>query len=369
MRILFASGGTGGHIYPGLTLAKELLARGEHEVLFVGTKRGLEGELVRREGYPLRFIQSAPLTGGLLKKGASLFQITRGVFEAKRLLSEFKPHVVVGTGGYACGPVVLAAHFAKVPVLLQEQNALPGKTNKILSRFAQIVAVGYEESRKYFPERVQGKLIHTGNPIRREIIEAEPKPRGKTRILLLGASQGARRLNQAAVSLYELAGQGRIELLHQSGPKLFGEARGQLEKAARSMGGEVKEQGDGVAWRGVQLYPYLYDMPKAYSEADLVITRCGAISLAEITALGLPAILVPYPHAAGDHQTYNARALADRGAGILIKDEELTPQRLAQEVAKLLDSPDVLSQMAAKSRQLGKRGATDQIVDLILSLA
>jgi len=119
----------------------------------------------------------------------------------------------------------------------------------------------------------------------------------------------------------------------------------------------------------VQLYPYLYDMPKAYSEADLVITRCGAISLAEITALGLPAILVPYPHAAGDHQTYNARALADRGAGILIKDEELTPQRLAQEVAKLLDSPDVLSQMAAKSRQLGKRGATDQIVDLILSLA
>ncbi len=375
MRVMFASGGTGGHIYPGLTLAQELQRRGEHEVLFVGTKRGLEGELVKRAGYPILFIQSAPLSGGVMTKAKNLWTMQRGIREARALIARFEPQIVVGTGGYACGPVVLAARLAKVPVLLQEQNALPGKANKLLSNWAQAVALGYSQAAPYFPRKVQGKLHFTGNPIREQLLSPPAESAyglvpGKNTVLLLGASQGARRLNQAAAGLYELAGPGkRLQLLHQSGPKLFAEARGQLEQVAAELGGKVTQEGEGVSWAGVHLYPYLYDMSAAYGQADLVITRAGAGSLSEIMALGLPAVLVPYPHAAADHQTYNAKVLAEAGAGILMADSELSAQSLVSEVTELLASPAKLASMAENSRNLGRPKATGRIVDLILSLA
>lgn len=373
MRILFASGGTGGHIYPGLTLAGEL-SRGGHQVLFVGTKRGLEGELVTRAGYQLEFISSAPLVGNPIKKARSLFSTIWGIGEAKKIIAKFKPQVVVGTGGYACGPVVMAAHLAKVPVLLQEQNAIPGKANRFLSRWAEVVALGYSQASAFFPQKEQGKLIYTGNPIRSQILSGGKTGAyglidGKTTVLLMGASQGARRLNQAAASLYELAGpSGSIQLLHQSGPKLYHEAKEQLEAVAKKYGGEVKGEGEGLNWEGVHLYPYLFDMPSAYGQANLVISRAGAISLAEITAMGLPAILVPYPYAAADHQTYNAKALVQAGAGILLADRDLTGEVLHREVTKLLQDKTTLSQMGKASLNLGRRQATEQIVDLILSL-
>lgn len=373
MRVLFASGGTGGHIYPGLTLAGELVRQGEHQVLFVGTKRGLEEELVGREGYRIEFITSAPLSGSMIKRAKSLISIFRGVREARRVIAKFQPQVVVGTGGYACGPVVLAAHLAKVPILLQEQNAIPGKANRVLSRWAEVVALGYSQAAPFFPKSAQGKLTYTGNPIRSQVLTGgqrgayglEP---GKTTVLLMGASQGARRLNQAAVSLYGLAGQGSIQLLHQTGPKLFPEAKAKLEEAARKFGGKIKKEGQGIAWQGVHLYPYLYDMASAYGQADLVISRAGAISLSEITALGLPAILVPYPYAAANHQAYNARALAEAGGAILLEDQLLTGEFLLEKVTEILSSPDQLSKMATASLSQGRKEATGQIVDLILSL-
>ena len=371
MRVLFASGGTGGHIYPGLTLAGELLARGGHEVLFVGTERGLEGELVPRAGYELEFIHSGPLAGNVVNKAKSLLSIGRGVAEAKRIILKFRPQVVVGTGGYACGPVVMAARILGVPVLLQEQNAIPGKANRLLSRGAQIVALGYSQAAPFFPKSVQGKIRVTGNPIRSQLLSQGAEGSygllaGKTTVLLMGASQGARRLNQAAKSLYELAGQGQIQLLHQSGPKLFSEAQAQLEEVATEYGGKVEQEGEGLAWRGVHLYPYLYDMASAYRQTDLVISRAGAISLAEIAALGLPAILVPYPHAAANHQFYNARALQEAGAAIMLEDRSLTGELLAGEVTGLLADSTRLQQMASSSGKLGKKEATAQIVDLIL---
>ncbi len=360
MRFLITGGGTGGHVYPGITIAQAIRDKlPEAEILYIGSRQGLEADVVPRAGFRLETI---PLIGlprqispRILK---AVWLAGRGVAAAGSIIREFQPDVVVGTGGYVCGPVLLAACLYRVPVAIQEQNAFPGLTNRMLSRFARRVFLAYEEAARFFDRR---KIMVCGNPIRPSITEINRRDgAGRlgldpslTTLLVVGASQGARSINQALLTgLPSLLLQPRLQILHITGKRNYEtvqEAMAHLHLAA-AMAARVKT------------VPYLYDMPDAYAVADLVLSRAGAISLAEMTAKGLPLLLVPLPHAAADHQTYNARALATRGAAKLIPDHELSGERILSEVTMLLKDQPALAQMRRASAAAGRPQAVAEIV-------
>lgn len=368
MRVVVTGGGTGGHVYPALAIAQGLLkAKPGIEVLYIGTDRGLEAEVVTRAGLPLATIKVQGLERRRLWKNfKALAQLGQGIWQAYRLLRRFRPQVVVGTGGYVCAPVCMVAAILRIPVILHEQNAFPGLTNRLLSRVARTVCLTFPEAKKYFPSRVE--LVTTGLPIRPEIIATtREEARAKLKIqpdqffiLIVGGSQGARSLNHAALSLFR-AYQGRasLKIFHVAGRKDYEQLKAQAEKAG------IYLDGNG----NITIVPYLHDMHIALAAADLVIGRAGASFLAEVLVKGLPAILIPYPYAAGNHQEYNARALAEKGAAIVIRDSELAKGKLLSTVESLLADPERLKRMAQASARLGRPDALDKIVSKILALA
>ncbi len=367
MRFLIAGGGTGGHIYPGITIAQAIRDRlPSAEILFVGSKNGLEAEVIPREGFPLETI----LLAGLPRRPSprlfsALWLAGRGLLTAGRIIRRFRPHLVVGTGGYVCGPVMLAAILAGVPTAIQEQNAFPGLTNRVLGRFVRRVFLAYEEAAGYF---ARSKVLLTGNPIRAAVMavgRAEGAARleldpGLTTLLVVGASQGARSINEAILTcLPSLLRHPKLQILHITGKRNFAavkEAMAHLNLAP-SMAARV------------HTVPYLYDIPDAFAAADLVVSRAGAITLAEMTARGLPLILVPFPYAAADHQAYNARALEKRGAARVIPDAELTGERLLAEIQPLLREHETLARMSRASRAVGRPEAARLIADELIRLA
>jgi len=381
MRVLIAAGGTGGHIYPGITIAQTLQERRpDVDILFVGTARGLEADLVPRAGFAF-----APIPAHYLRRRVSLDVLRtvgtafRGVMEARRIVRRFRPHVAVGTGGYVAGPVMAAALLARVPVVLQEQNAYPGLTNRLLSRWAALVALGQPEAAQHLSLRA--RTVITGNPIRRDVVtrtraegrEALGLDAQRPTLLVFGGSQGTRTINEAlleaAPDLMERLG---VQILHQTGRAGF---------AAVTAAARQRWAGHGAAQPAVErgpehvvlgrwhLVPFIHDMPAAYAAADLVVCRAGAITLAEITARGLPAVLVPYPYAAEGHQEANARALAEAGAAVVVRDQELNGATLAQAVSGMLADPHRLERMAAASRRLGRPDAAAAIAALIEEVA
>ncbi|NPV52922.1 MAG: undecaprenyldiphospho-muramoylpentapeptide beta-N-acetylglucosaminyltransferase [Firmicutes bacterium] len=371
MRVLFAGGGTGGHIYPGITIADALKASGEDvEALFVGSRRGLENEIVPRKGYRLVTIDIAGFERRIsLKTAKTLVKAFKGCWQALGVIRSFRPDVVVGTGGYVCGPVVMVAKLLRIPALIHEQNAIPGVTNRILSAFVDIVAATYSESVSCF--RRPDRVVVTGNPVRPSVLAAtreggsarlglDPQ---KPTLLVFGGSQGARAINQAMIEGIPLLLQGMpdIQIIHQTGKLDYDKVREELR--ARNLYDGSRGRG------GIIVTPYIYEMENALAAADLVVSRAGAISIAEITARGLPAILIPLPTAAEHHQERNARALEAGGAARVILEPDLDGRRLAMNILELLRDKDALREMAAGSKKLGRPEATRELVRLVKALA
>lgn len=355
LRVIIAGGGTGGHIYPGIALAREFQARQPAtEVLFVGTARGLESRIVPREGFPLELIDVAGLKNvSLSRKLSSLARLPKSFLDVRSLLNRFRPDVVIGVGGYSSGPVLLVAALLGLPTMVIEPNALPGFTNRVLARFIDAAAVTFPEALTYF----RGKGEVTGNPVRSDFATVPPKSRaGTTQILIFGGSQGAHAINvaltEALPHLKEQAASNQLSFVHQTG-----EADFEMVQAAYQqwqMPGEVKR--------------FIDDMVREFSRADLLICRAGATTSAEIAAAGKAAIMIPFPFAADDHQRKNAEAMMNAGAARMILQQDLSGARLARELLALAAAPDQLTAMETASRKLARSDAAARTVDLAYRL-
>lgn len=368
MRFLITGGGTGGHIYPALAIAGGLRDRyPEAEIIYVGTDRGLEAELVPKAGFEFYSVPAQGLKRKLsLSNLLVLWRAAKGYQLSRALIREFGPQVVIGTGGYVCGPVVMAAVRQGVPTFIHEQNALPGLTNRLLSRFADRTAVTFVDAVKHFPPKA--RVILTGLPVRPEVLAADRRAARKRlaieesdKVLLsFGGSQGARSINKALLATVQhYAFQPGIRLFHASGPKGFAEFQDDL--AERGLYIE--------AIPNLTVAPYFYEIADLLAAADLVVCRAGASTLAEITVLGCPSILIPYPFATANHQEYNAQALVRRGAAVAVKDRELDGELLRETVVNLLSSSHKLAAFAQASREMGKPRALDNILDVVERLA
>jgi UDP-N-acetylglucosamine--N-acetylmuramyl-(pentapeptide) pyrophosphoryl-undecaprenol N-acetylglucosamine transferase len=356
MRILIAAGGTGGHIYPGIAVAQEIMRRDANsKVQFVGTARGLETRLVPQAGFELMLIESAGLKNvslGARMKGLAI--LPKSFVSTRKLLRQFQPDVVVGAGGYVSGPVVLTAALTNRRTLVMESNALPGWTNRMLARFVDRAAVSFEQALPYF----RGKAKVTGNPVRREFFDIPPKRRepGKFSLLVFGGSQGARAINEAMVAalpkLKEIPGVLRIK--HQTGAADF-----EKVKAAYA------DQGWG---EGADVRSYIDNMMADFAAADLVLCRAGATTTAELIAAGKASIMVPFLQAADDHQRKNAEALQSAGASRMILQHELSGERLATEIERLVQSPQEIDRMEEASRKLAHGDAAAAAVDMMEEL-
>jgi UDP-N-acetylglucosamine--N-acetylmuramyl-(pentapeptide) pyrophosphoryl-undecaprenol N-acetylglucosamine transferase len=385
---VLTGGGTGGHLYPAVSVARALETAGggwrtadstgqradghgtvapqaalsddqrlscDFQPVFIGSWEGLEAEVVPREGFEFHAVASRKIRRAFSPDlGLSLSVLAWGTLQAGILLRRLRPAAVIGTGGYVSAGVVLAAALLRIPTLIHEQNAIPGRTNRLLGRIVKRVALTFPEAARYFPA---GKTVVTGLPVRPDVARGE-RPRGlqtfglvpeRPTLLVLGGSLGARSLNRAARESLPLWPDSAVQILHQVGKRDWEEHRASLD--------------DTPGW--YHPVPYLEEMGDAYAVAELVVCRAGASTLAEVTLVGLPTVLVPYPHAHADHQTHNAHSLVAAGAGVLLPDSELSAARLVGEVVPLLQQPCRREQMAEASRRLGRPEAALAVLDLV----
>lgn len=364
MKVIISGGGTGGHIYPALTIATAIEQLDpQSEIIFVGTKKGLESSIIPKAGYPIEYIQvegfSRKLGLELLK---NLYTAIKGCAQAFALLRKHRPDLVIGTGGYVCGPVVLIARLLGIKACIQEQNAKAGITNRLLAKVANCVFLGYKAAASQLGS--SAKNIFTGNPVRETIFKLSRESSRQffniaadSQVLLIyGGSRGARNINNAALDFYKhLADFPNLQVIHITGEALFEEVQTAL-KLQQTHGQQI------------QLFPYMYEMDKAINAADFAVSRAGAIAIAEFLALGIPSILVPYPYATDNHQELNARAVADAAAGIMILDRDFTGQKLADAVKYLLSSQDVLNNYALNAQTNGNKHAAMDIARIALKL-
>jgi UDP-N-acetylglucosamine--N-acetylmuramyl-(pentapeptide) pyrophosphoryl-undecaprenol N-acetylglucosamine transferase len=365
-RVVIAGGGTGGHVFPALALAAEL-ARGDDacELLFVGSEGGLEERLVRERGHRIELLRVGKLKGaGAAGRLRTLARLPAAVARAALLVHRFGPDVVVGVGGFASGPVVLAAGALRLPVVLLEQNSIPGVTNRFLSRLAERVVVAFACSARYLP---RGRAVLLGNPVRPEILEARQArvahpfspPASERRLLVLGGSQGARAVNELATAALpgvarRLAAAGlALRVVHQTG-------------ATDAAPVEARYRASGLA---VEVHPFLSEMAPALLAADLVLGRAGATTLAELAVVGVPAFLIPYPYAADDHQAMNAACFVDAGCALSERQGSLTPERLAAALAPLLADGARLVEMARRASAAGLPDAARTAAALVREVA
>jgi UDP-N-acetylglucosamine--N-acetylmuramyl-(pentapeptide) pyrophosphoryl-undecaprenol N-acetylglucosamine transferase len=353
MRVMIAAGGTGGHIYPGIAVAKEIMRRHpDAEVKFVGTARGLENKLVPNAGFELSLIDSTGLKNvGIAARVRGLLVLPKSLRQARALLKEFRPNVAIGAGGYVSGPVLLTASLLKLPTLVMESNALPGWTNRVLARFIDKAAVSFEAALPFF----RGKGVVTGNPVRREFFEIEQKQRDPAQlsILIFGGSQGAHAINEAMVEALPLLGEvkARLRVTHQTGEADYEQIAAGYAKSGWSEQASVRK--------------YIDDMVAAFSDADLIICRAGATTTAELIAAGKASLMIPFPFAADDHQRKNAEAMEAAGAGKMILQQGLSPKRLAGEIEMLVREPGKVTAMEHVVRAMGRGDAAAKVVDLV----
>jgi undecaprenyldiphospho-muramoylpentapeptide beta-N-acetylglucosaminyltransferase len=356
MRVLIAAGGTGGHIYPGIAVANEIMRRdAASTVKFVGTARGLETRLVPENGFELLTIESAGLKNvGLAGQLKGLMILPKSFLAARRLIKNFNPDVVVGAGGYVSGPVLLTASLMRIPTLVMDSNALPGFTNRRLAPFVTKAALTFEEALPFFGK----KGIVTGNPVRREFFEIPPKPRDEKEfsLLIFGGSQGARAINNAMVEALPglQAFRGKLRITHQTGEADF-------EK--------IKQGYDASGWSDAEVSAYIKNMPEHFAKNDLIVCRAGATTCAELAAAGKAAIMIPLPTAADDHQRKNAEALERAGAARMILQKDLTGEALAHAIAELINQPAKITEMEQSAKKLARADAAEVTVDLIEKLS
>ena len=348
---VMAGGGTGGHVLPALAVARELRSRG-HSAIFVGVRQGMEARLVPAENFQIEWIEIGGLKRvGLRRALETAAELPLSAWQASRILERAKPAAVFSMGGYVAGPVLLAALWKRVPVVMMEPNAVPGFTHRQLARFAARALISFPETSGYFPK---GRTELTGLPIRDEFFAVPPKPRGSPpTVLITGGSQGSRTLNRAAGQSWKLWQAGTMRMIHQTGALMFEELAPKFHAAG--MRGEIT--------------PFLSDMPRAFAQADVVVSRSGAGAVSELAAAGKPSILVPLPGAADDHQMKNALALEKAGAACVVPDREMTGERLVFEVMRLIREPGALEAMAAAARSLARPGAARRAADVLEKLA
>lgn len=356
MKIVLTGGGTGGHIYPALSVAQCL--RGD-EVRYVGTAEGPEARIVPAAGVdfhavPSRKLSRRPTPGTVVALAVSAW----GVVRAAAMLRAWKPDVVLGTGGYASAGVMFAAALLRIPTVVHEANVVPGRVNRLLARLCTRIALTYEASTQYFPA---GKTVVTGVPVRADLLSADPAharnqyglAADSPTLVVSGGSGGAQTLNRAVLEALPALGEMGIQIVHPTGRTHF----------------DAAAQEAGAKYPFYHPTAYVDDMPSLLAAAALIVCRGGSSTLAEVTAAGLPAIVVPYPFAVADHQTHNARALEEAGAALLIRDAEFTGERLVREVRALLDDRDRLETMRAASRAQGKPEAAQRVADLLRDVA
>lgn len=354
MRWVIAGGGTGGHLFPGLAIAEAFIEREEgNQVLFIGTERGIEAKVLSGGKFPLRMIKAKPIKGkSVVNQIKAIWSLPVAISEAFSILRRFQPHLVLGVGGYASGPTLIAAFLLRIKRAIHEQNVVPGMTNRILKWFSQQIFVSFEEAKKYFPDK---KTVVTGNPIRKEFFislkndQEGMKKKDRFTLLVFGGSAGAHRINlgmmEALNYLQEV--KSSLTFIHQTGKDdLDFVSKGYQEKGFEAL---VK--------------PFFEDMGIYYKVSDLVICRSGASTVAELAICGKAALLVPYPHAAHHHQWINAKKLADLGAAKMIPDEEVHGPSLAQHILHLYSHPEERTRMEKTIQRLAKPKAAGEIVD------
>jgi UDP-N-acetylglucosamine--N-acetylmuramyl-(pentapeptide) pyrophosphoryl-undecaprenol N-acetylglucosamine transferase len=353
MRLLIAGGGTGGHLFPGVAIAEELRAREpDAAIKFVGTRRGIEARVLPELGWDLELIEVSGLkTVGAAGAVKGLFRLPRALWQARRIIKAFKPDAVIGVGGYASGPVVLAAKLRGIPTAICEQNSIPGLTNKMLGKVVRNVFLSFDESKRFFKTK---KIVMSGNPVRRDLVQkllaAAPESRAAVHVLVVGGSQGAVAVNElASKALCALAAQTPIRITHQTGEK-------DLEPTI------ARYRDAGVA---AECSAFIKDMAAAYQHADLIIGRAGATTVAELAIAGKPAIFIPYPFAADNHQELNAREMADKGAALMFRQAELTAEKLADALRPLLSDAAKRGEMGAAMKSLAKPGAAAAVIDWV----
>jgi UDP-N-acetylglucosamine--N-acetylmuramyl-(pentapeptide) pyrophosphoryl-undecaprenol N-acetylglucosamine transferase len=362
LKVLIAGGGTGGHINPGLAIAKFIRQKHtDSDILFIGTRRGLETSLVPREGFELKLIKVRGFKRKLSKDTfIAVKELIQGYFEARRIIKQFKPDIVIGTGGYVCGPVVFNAAIMRIPTVIHEQNAFPGVTNRILSRFVDAVALSFKESEKYFDKA--RRVIYTGNPVRNEVLAADRKSArakyldsaSKQLVVVVGGSLGAERINDTiARMLQKYAGSIKFNMIFATG-------NSQFEKISSRLNAVIQPS--------INVVPYIYDAGEVYAAADIIVCRAGAITCSELTALGVPSIMIPSPNVTANHQEHNARSLERSGASVVILEKDLNEDLLFQQVSDLLKDKEQLLRMSKNARKIGIANATEKIYEIVMGL-
>lgn len=350
MKIILAGGGTGGHVIPALAIANELRDQHAADVLFVGTSRGIENRLVPAAGYPLKLIEVGALNRvSLATRAKTMAALPLAVLAGRRLLREFKPDVVIGVGGYASGPVMLAASLGGYPTVVFEPNVVPGFANRVVAKRVDAAAVHFQETCRFFR-----RCEVTGVPVRAEFFKIQAKREGPPTLLLFGGSQGAKALNRAltAAAAELVRAVPGLRIIHQTGQPDFDQCRADYDRA-------------GIA---AEVSPFIDRMAEAFARADILLCRSGASTVAEVAAAGKPAIFVPLPTAADDHQTRNAEAFSRRDAGVLLKQDDLTTTLLVETVGALLSDRDRLLRMGEAARQLAHPDAAARIAQLAMEL-
>ena len=363
MRVILTGGGTGGHIYPALALYRIWKERyPETDFLYIGTENGLESALVPHQNIPFKSIEIQGFRRSLsLKNVQTVYKFLSSVRKSKQIIREFNPDVILGTGGFVCGPVVYSATQLGIPSIVHEQNSIPGLTNRFLARYVDRIATCFEDTIQYFPKQ-EKKVVLTGNPRAQEVASLEKKPvledygldSTKDTVLIFGGSRGAYKINQMTVAAFDSLSQQDYQVLFATGESYYKE---EVEKKDLQLNTDT-----------FKTVPYISNMPEVFTNVSMVVARSGATSLAEITALGLPSVLIPSPNVTNDHQTKNANSLVKKGAAKLLSESELTVKQLVHDIDTMMSNTEVRQKMSAASLDMGIQNAGDLLMDEMLAI-
>ena len=361
MRVVVSGGGTGGHIYPALAFMRYLEKQEDVEYLYIGTKRGLESKIVPQAGYAVESIKIKGLKRSLsLENLKTAYYMVTSVIKARKILKEFKPDVVIGTGGYVCAPVLFAASLLKIPTIIHEQNSVAGVTNKFLAKWVNKIAICFEDVKKDFAS-YSDKVVLTGNPRGQEVVEIKKNPEYLSSIgvntdlpivVIFGGSRGSERMNEVFVEALEGFANKNYHVIMVTGEVHYDKINNQITKLEKSL-------------PNVSVFPYIKDMPQLFQNVDLVVCRSGATTLTELTALGLASILIPSPYVTNNHQEANARSLVDQGAASMILEKELNAQTMLAEIDDILLDSHKKEAMAASAKKMGITDASSRLTSMI----
>lgn len=369
MKVIIAAAGTAGHINPGIAIANEIKKRQENvEITFIGTTRGLENDLVPKAGYKLKTIEAYGLSKKIsIENIKKMYKTYKGLGQAKKIIKEYKPDIVIGTGGYICGAVVMAAKKYKIPAILHESNAFPGKAVKFLAPKVDTILVSFEEAK----ERIKSakNIVYTGTPVkikkreygineRSEIIKKLGLNETKPIILIFGGSQGAQKINEAIEGIIKSKLNKQYQIIWATGPKQYDIVKGELEKERININNI----------QNINIIPYIYDMEEAMNIADVIVARSGAMTITEISNLGKPSILIPLPNVSENHQMYNAKVLENIGAAIIIENNSLTKENLNENIEKIILNKSKMIEMGKKALSISTDNVEEKIFKEIQKL-